>query len=231
VLGSQAENGAHLSADLARHQARRTTARTRVISTARIESWIPWPRATGCTVVKRMRGAAVVLANSAELSELSRDGAVDHLSGDPRVHGSTKISMPRRRRIRRAPDTACWPDRPPSGSGWRGHRIRSSIPAISPHSALASRVVASVSFVTGDSRMTMRTVTVRTSPVSSPATGAGERPSRAEYAAASRRADLSTSGCSRRRHGYTSDVIAGIEWVVANRARYIRVINLSLAIR
>ena len=43
-------------------------------------------------------------------------------------------------------------------------------------------------------------------------------------------AHLSTSACSTVKGvGFTSDVIAGIQWVVANRAKYsIRVMNLSL---
>ena len=106
-------------------------------------------------VVKRMRGFAVVLANSTELSDLSVDGAVGHLSGDPRVHGSTIIS-----------DVSTAADQTRAGNvlvagltgipGVNGQGIGIAIvdSGIAPHSALSQRVVANVSFITGDSQVT-----------------------------------------------------------------------------
>ena len=100
-LGLQGSNGgpqgsnrvrrAHLSADLTRHQARRTTARERVIVHGTDRELDRLASRHRLKVIKRMRGAAVVLANSAELNDLSGDAAVDHLSGDLPVRGSTAI--------------------------------------------------------------------------------------------------------------------------------------------
>ena len=180
-----------------------------------------------------MRGAAVVLANSAELSDLSRDGVVDHLSGDLRVHSSTVIS-----------DASTAADQTRAGNallvgllgipGVDGQGIGVAVvdSGIAPHSALAQprrreRELRHRRFP-GDR---CASVTARTSPGSSPATPRRPTASRRSMPAASRPARklvnvrvLGADGS-----GFTSDVIAGIEWVVANRALYnIRVINLSL---
>ena len=77
----------------------------------------------------------------------------------------------------------------------------------------------------------MASVTARTSPGSSPATRAPATGVAPEYAGGiapgARLVNVRVLGADGT--GYTSDVIDGIEWVVANRARYnIRVINLSL---
>jgi len=92
LKGSKSERRAHLSADLIRHQARQTGARTRVIVHGTSRDLDLLASRHRLFVVKRMRGAAVVLVNSAELSDLSRDGVVDTLSGDLPVNGSTGIS-------------------------------------------------------------------------------------------------------------------------------------------
>ena len=90
LRGSKKDRRAHLSADLTRHQARKTTARQRVIVHGTRRELDLLASRHRLFVVKRMRGAAVVLANSAELGDLSRD--VDQLSGDLRVQSSTVIS-------------------------------------------------------------------------------------------------------------------------------------------
>ena len=156
-LGLQgANNGhrAHLSADLTRHQARKTTARLRVIVHGTDRDLDLLASRHRLQVVKRMHGAAVVLANSAEVSDLSRDGVVDHLSGDLRVHGSTVVS-----------DASTAADQTRAGNtltlgllgipGVDGQGIGVAVvdSGIAPHSALGQRVVANVSFVTDDPQM------------------------------------------------------------------------------
>ncbi len=102
---------------------------------------------------------------------------------------------------------------------------------ITPHAALANRVVANVSFVTGD-------------PSTLDAYGHGTHVAGiiAGNAAAARNVTSLYDGgiapgvqlvnvrvLGADGSGYTSDVIAGIDWAVANRARYnIRIINLSI---
>jgi subtilisin family serine protease len=232
LWGSKRDKRAHLSADLARHQARQTTARTRVIVHGTSRDLDLLASRHRLYVVKRMRGAAVVLVNSAELSELSRDGVVDTLSGDLPVHSTTAIS-----------DTSTAADQTRAGSallpglsgipGVDGLDIGVAVldSGITPHLALGNRVVADVSFVTGDSQMTDaygHGTHVAGIIAGNPVPANGVAP---EYAGGiaprARLVNVRVLGADGT--GYTSDVIDGIEWVVANRARYnIRVINLSL---
>jgi serine protease AprX len=99
---------------------------------------------------------------------------------------------------------------------------------ISPHSALAGKVVASVSFVSGDAD-------------TRDGFGHGTHIAGIIAGAASSVTPLYRAGVAPGAHlvnvrvlgnegvGYTSDVIAGIQWVIANRSRYgVRVVNLSL---
>ncbi len=104
-------------------------------------------------VVKRMRGAAVVLANSAELNALSRDEAVGICPAICPCAASTVIS-----------DASTAADQTRAGNallvgllgipGVDGQGIGIAVvdSGIAPHSALANRVVANVSFVNGDPR-------------------------------------------------------------------------------
>ncbi|MEP6916083.1 MAG: hypothetical protein ABJC89_10575, partial [Acidobacteriota bacterium] len=74
IRGAKPDRRAHLSGDLARHLARRTTARERVIVHGTSRDLDLLASRYRLYVVKRMRGAAVVLANSAELNDLARKG-------------------------------------------------------------------------------------------------------------------------------------------------------------
>ena len=230
--GSNRARRAHLSADLTRHQARRTIARERVIVHGTDRDLNLLAARHRLRVVKRMRGAVVVLANSAELGDLSRDGVIDHLSGDLPVHSTTAIS-----------DASTAADQTRAGNallagllgiaGVDGSGIGIAVvdSGISPHSALAQRVVASVNFVTDDPQVgdayghgTHVAGIIAGSPT--PANGVAP-----EYAGgiAPRARLINVRVLSADGSGFTSDVIAGIDWVVANRALYnIRVINLSL---
>ena len=230
LQGSNRDHRAHLSADLTRHQARKTNARKRVIvhGAERDLDLLGWRHRL--QVVKRMRGAAVVLANSAELSDLASDAAVDHLSGDLPVRSSTLIS-----------DASTAADQTRAGNpllgllgipGVNGLGIGVAVvdSGIAPHSAL-TRVVANVSFVSGDSRVTDAYghgthVAGIIAGSATPANGVAP-----EYAGGiapnAHLVNVRVLGVDGT--GLTSDVIAGIEWVVANRAIYnIRVINLSV---
>jgi serine protease AprX len=233
LRGQPGERRAHLSADLTRHQARNTMARTRVIvhGTDRdLESLASRHR---LQVVKRMHGAAVVLVNSVELSDLSRDGSVGAtLSGDLPVRTSTAIS-----------DASTAADQTRAGNealvgllgipGVDGQGIGIAVidSGIAPHSALGNRVVANVSFVTGDPEMTDaygHGTHVAGIIAGSPVPAFGVAPAYAGgIAPRARLVNVRVLGADG--SGYTSDVIDGIDWVVANRTRYnIRIINLSL---
>jgi subtilisin family serine protease len=226
LQGSNRDRRAHLSADLTRHQARKTTERTRVIVHGTDRDLDLLASRHRLQVVKRMHGAAVVLANSAELRDLSSDAVVDHLSGDLPVHNSTVIS-----------DQSTAADQTRAGNtlgipGVDGQGIGVAVvdSGIAPHAALV-RVVANVSFVTGDSQVTDaygHGTHVAGIIAGSAAAADGVAP---EYAGgiAPKAQLVNVRVLGADGSGLTSDVIAGIEWVVANRARYnIRVINLSV---
>ena len=232
LRGSKGDRRAHLSDDLTRHQARKTSARTRVIVRGADRTLDLLASRHRLRIVKRMRGAAVVLANSAELNDLSRDGTVDRLSGDLPVNNSTVTS-----------DASTAADQTRAGNALlagslgipgvdgRGIGIAVVDSGIAPHSALARRVVANVSFVTGDPQITDTfghgthvAGIIAGNP--SPPNGVAR-----EYAGgiAPGAMLINVRVLGADGSGFTSDVIDGIQWVVANRARYnIRVINLSL---
>jgi subtilisin family serine protease len=232
LLGANNDRRAHLSADLTSHQARKTTERKRVIVHGTARELDLLASRHRLQVVKRMHGSAVVLANSAELTELSRDGTVDHLSGDLPVHSSTVVS-----------DASTAADQTRAGKalllgllgipGVDGQGIGVAVvdSGLAPHSALAQRVVANVSFVTGDPQTTDafgHGTHVAGIIAGNPAPANGLTP---EYAGgiAPRAKLVNVRVLGADGTGFTSDVIAGIDWVVANRQLYnIRVINLSL---
>ena len=231
LQGSNRDRRAHLSADLTRHQARKTTERTRVIVHGTDRDLDLLASRHRLHLVKRMHGAAVVLANSAELSDLSRDAAVDHLSGDLPVKNSTVIS-----------DASTAADQTRAGNGLVGSLAIPGVngqgigvavvdSGIAPHSALANRVVANVSFVTGDPQMNDafgHGTHVAGIIAGNPARANGvARDYGGGIAPGANLINVRVLGADG--SGFTSDVINGIQWVVANRARYnIRVINLSL---
>ncbi len=229
LRGAKKDRRAHLSADLTRHQARKTTTRQRVIVHGTRRELDLLASRHRLYVVKRMRGAAVVLVNSAELGDLSRD--VDQLSGDLRVQSSTVIS-----------DASTAADQTRAGNalllgllgipGVDGQGIGIAVvdSGIAPHLALGGRVVANVSFVSSDPQMTdaYGHGTHVAGIIAGSRQANGVPP---EYAGGiaprARLVNVRVLGADGT--GFTSDVIDGIEWVVANRALYnIRVINLSL---
>jgi serine protease AprX len=234
--GSDAQNvehKAHLSADLVAHQSRHTSDRARVIvhgSDAEIDA-IALRHHFG--VVQRFAGGAVFGVTSDELGALAADAAIDHLSGDLPVRNAMAISNASTGADQTKAGQAglllgLLGVSPVNGQGVGVAVVDSGIAA---HDALARRVVASVSFVTGDL---------------STADGYGHGTHVAGIiAGAAGPAALVTAAytggiapgvslvnvrvLNNEGVGYTSDVINGIEWVIANQAKYnIRVINLSL---
>jgi serine protease AprX len=186
----------------------------------------------GLGIVRWVDGGAVFRANSEELARLAADTVVDHLSGDPIVRTSMAVS-----------NKSTGAEKTRAGSGGilglgglagvtgRGVGVAVVDSGIAPHTALSNKVVASVSFVTGD-RSTLDAYGHGTHVAG---IIAGNR------AAATSVTSLYDGGIAPGVQlvnvrvlgadgtGFTSDVIAGIDWAIANRARYnIRVMNLSL---
>ncbi len=187
----------------------------------------------GVSLVKRLADGAVLSADSRQLAALAADQAVGHLSGDALVVPSMAVSN------RAVGADQTWGGSPGvvlglgaiPGVNGAGVGVAVVDSGISPHTALAGRVVANVSFVSGD-------------PQVADAYGHGTHVAGIIAGAAGPAAAVTSGyagGIAPGVHlvnvrvigaagvGYTSDVIAGIDWVIANRARYnIRVINLSL---
>jgi serine protease AprX len=232
VAGRTPAHRAHLSDDLLAHELRHSNVHTRVIvhgARAEISALATRHR---LDVVRWLSDGAVLRANSGEISELAADANVDHLSGDALVAPSMSVS-----------NASTAADQTRAGSagllglgaipGVTGQGVVVAVvdSGIAEHRALAKRVIASVSFVTGD-------------PSTDDAYGHGTHVAGIIAGSAGPAASvtslynggiapgvqlvnvrvLGANGV-----GYTSDVIAGLDWVVANRNRYnIRVINLSL---
>jgi hypothetical protein len=92
VRGSTAPHQVLLSADLLNHQARQTTARTRVIVHGSDAEIAALANRYNLQILKWLDGSAVLLANSAELKALSSEPSLDHLSGDVQVQSGMSVS-------------------------------------------------------------------------------------------------------------------------------------------
>jgi serine protease AprX len=234
LRGSGQEHKALLSADLLAHQARGTSSRTRVIVHGTREAIDALAGRHHVEIVRRLNDGAVLAADSHDLASLASDFSVDHLSGDLPVRTSMSVSV-----------QASGADQVWAGSS-AGLLGLGNVPGVNgqgvvvavvdsgidvTHPALAKKVVAAVSFVSGD-------------PSTGDAYGHGTHVAgiiAGVGAPASRVTSLYAGGIAPGAQlvnvrvlgddgsGLTSDVIAGIDWVVQNRAKYnIRVMNLSL---
>jgi subtilisin family serine protease len=225
-----AEHRAHLSSDLLRHEARGSSARVNVIVPGSADTIERLARQHHVTVVKWLSEGAVLSANSDELHELASDTGIDNLSGDPKVRVGMTVSnktMLTDQTRAGAPGRLLGLGAIPGVTG-AGIGVAVVDSGISPHAALKNRIVANVSFVTGD-------------PSTADAFGHGTHVAGIIAGTATAATSLYSSGVAPGAQlinvrvlgadgsGYTSDVIAGIDWAVANRSRYnIRIINLSL---
>jgi serine protease AprX len=232
LRGAAAPHHAHLSTDLLRHKDRRTTARTRVIVHGDQIAIDSIAARYHLEVLRRMAHAAVLAANSAEIDQLAADDAIDHLSSDPPVANWMSVSTitTGADQVRAGAPGLLGIGKIAAVTG-QGIGVAVLDSGISPHSALYNKVVANVSFVSGD-------------PIVSDVYGHGTHIAgiiAGNGAAAASVTPLYTGGIAPGANlinvrvlgadgtGQTSDVIAGMEWAIANRARYnIRVINLSL---
>ncbi|HEX7139697.1 MAG TPA: S8 family peptidase, partial [Vicinamibacterales bacterium] len=232
--GSAREHRALLSADLLAHVARGTSAKTRVIVHGSPETIDGVARRYGLQIVRRLSDGAVLAANSRDLSNLASDFGVDHLSGDLPVHTAMAVS------VQATGADQVWAGTPGgllglgnvpgvTGQGVVVAVVDSGIDAT--HPALAKKVIGAVSLVSGD-------------PSTNDAFGHGTHVAgiiAGSGAPAARVTPLYLGGVAPGAQlvnvrvlgadgsGLTSDVIAGIDWVVQNRAKYnIRAMNLSL---
>jgi serine protease AprX len=231
LSGPHAAHRARLSADLTVHLARATTARTRVIVSGTDQDVDAIASRHHLLVAHRLAGGGVLLANSTELADLAADSAVEHLSGDVPVRNWLAVSNQA---------TAADQVRAGYAGGLFGLGAISQVNGKNigvavldsginvQHTALANKVVASVSFVTGDSSTddtfghgthVAGIIAGQPTSVTSLYTGG--------IAPGANLINVRVLGDDG--SGYVSDVVNGIEWVLNHRATYnIRVINLSL---
>ena len=222
---------AKVSSDLLSFEAKRTTARTRVIvrgSRSEIEALAA---RHGIGIAQWLGDSAVVLANSAQISALAAER--DVLSGDapvgPFMDVSTSSTAADQVRTGQAGLLLGLGAIP--GVTGAGVTVAIVDSGISAHPALYGKVVASVSKVSGD-------------PSTADAHGHGTHiagiiagnASASRYVTSLYRGGIAPDVklvnvrvLGANGTGWTSDVIAGIEWVIDNRVQYnIRAINLSL---
>jgi len=232
LRGAQPEHHAHLSDDLQRHVARQAKDRARVVIHGDASTIDALAARYHVQVLRRLEHGAVLAANAAEIAGLAADAGVDHLSGDVPVRTWMSVS-----------NVSTAADQTRAGvsgllgigaiAGVTGQGVGVAVvdSGISTHAALSKKVVANVSFVTGD-------------PSVADVYGHGTHIAgiiAGQASAATYVTKLYTGGIAPGANlinvrvlgadgtGLTSDVIAGIEWVIANKAKYnIRVINLSL---
>lgn len=188
----------------------------------------------GLGVLRRqMQGAVAMDVSDEQLAALARNPAIEHISGDLRVFGDMAITN----KVTGA--SSVW-----QGSsgllgiggtpGYTGSGIGVAVldSGIGPHKALGMRVVARANFVADEPGVTGDPYGHGTH-VAGIAGGDGSAAKSVTSAYSGGSAptinlvDVRVLG--RDGSGLTSDVIAGLDWVVKNRKKYnIRVANLSL---
>jgi serine protease AprX len=224
---------AKLSNDLLSFEGRRTLAPTRVIvrgSKAHIEAMAS---RHGVAIVRWMNDSAVLAANSRQVSDLAADSANELLSGDAPVTTFMDVS-----------NAATAADQVRAGYGGlllglgaipgvNGSGVTVAVvdTGISDHPALSGKVIANVSKVTGDPSTADKhghgTHIAGIIAGNSSASYGITSDYRGGIAPGVKLVNVRVLGADGT--GWTSDVIAGIEWVIQNRDKYkIRAINLSL---
>jgi serine protease AprX len=224
---------AHLSADLeARLLLHRTPSSNRVIVRGTRAAIDVLAARHDIRVVRWLGTGAVVTADNSALESLAGDPDVDTLSGDVPVRPFMSVSNASTQANKvRAGTWGLLGLGAIAGVNGSGITVAVVDSGISPHAALSKKVIANVSFVTGDPS-TVDTfghgthiagiIAGQGGPASyvTPLYNGGIAPG-AQLVNVRVLGDEGT--------GYTSDVIAGIDWVIANASTYkIRVINLSL---
>jgi serine protease AprX len=232
-LHGAGQHRAQLSLDLLKHESRHASTSARVIvhgSRAEIEALAARHH---LSVARFLDDSAVLLANGAEITELASDAANDVLSGDVPVSPFMSVSNGSTAADQTRAGFPGWLLGLGAIPGVNGQGITIAVidSGIAWHPALSQKVIANVSLVSGD-------------PQVADAFGHGTHIAgiiAGKASAAAGVTNLYTGGIApgarlvnvrvlgKGGTGWTSDVIAGIEWAINNRARYnIRIINLSL---
>jgi serine protease AprX len=187
----------------------------------------------GLRVLRELEDEAVVEATGAQIEALAADPSVEHLSGDVPVRSMMAVSNKSTAADQTRAGTSGLLGLLGGIPGVNGKGIGIALvdSGVSSHKALGSRVVAKVSFVTGDSNTAdeFGHGTHIAGIITGDASAANYVTKGYAGGVAPGAHLVSVRVLREDGTGLTSDVIAGINWVIANRARYnIRVINLSL---
>jgi serine protease AprX len=185
----------------------------------------------GAVVERVLDQFVVVSATPLQIVALRLEPAVKLIAGDLRVQPMMVVS-----------DQAMGADQTRAGGsglfgvgypGVTGRGVAVAIvdSGIAPHAALANKVVAAVSFVPGDPGTNDEFG--HGTHIAGIVAGSGAPAARVTRAYAGGVAPganlVNVRVLDEMGGGYTSSVIAGLDWVIANRARYgIRIVNLSL---
>ena len=224
---------APLSLDLQIHRKARPRQATRVIVHGDPDVVRAAASRHGVRVLRTLDHEAVIEADGAQLDALSAEPGIEHLSGDVPVQSMMAVSNKSTAadQVRAGTSGLLGLLGGIAGVNGKGIGIALVDSGVSAHKALGTRVVAKVNFVTGE-------------------TNAADEFGHGTHIAGIITGDASAAtyvtksyagGVAPGAHvvsvrvlrddgtGLTSDVIAGINWVIANKAKYnIRVINLSL---
>jgi serine protease AprX len=184
-------------------------------------------------VLRVLDNEAVVEADGAQLEALASSPGIEHLSGDVPVQSTMAVSNKSiaADQVRAGTSGLLGLLGGISGVNGKGIGIAVIDSGVSSHKALGTRVVARVSFVTGDTNTAddfghgthiagIITGDASAATYVTKSYAGGVAPGAHLVSVRVLRDDGT---------GLTSDVIAGINWAIANKSRYnIRVINLSL---
>lgn len=183
-------------------------------------------------VLRRLDQFVVLLANAQGIRRLREEPGILGISGDLPVSAAMSVA-----------DRALAADQTRAGSQWllglqeyhgvtgRGVGVAIVDSGIATHPALANKVVAAVSFVPGDPTTLDRFGhgTHIAGIVAGQGQAAAAVTDRYQGGIAPGAHLISVKVLGREGSGRTSDVIAGLDWVIAHKANYgIRIVNLSL---
>jgi serine protease AprX len=229
----RAAHRAHLSFDLISHEGRHSSERARVILHGTAGDAASIAERHHLQILKHLSDGVVVLANSDEVTELAGDGDAGALSGDLRVRTWMTVSS-----------ASTGADQTRAGQpggllgigaipGVNGQGVGVAVidSGVSPHPAIANRIVANVSLVTGDPSYldAFGHGTHVAGIIAGSGAAAGGVTSLYNGGIAPGASIINVRVLGADGTGLTSDVIAGIDWTIEHASQYhIRIINLSL---
>jgi serine protease AprX len=225
---------APLSSDLVRHLARQTGAAARVIVQGNPDELAELAARHGLRVHRALDHGLVVSATPAQLALLEREGAVDALTGDLPVATTMSVSNKTVAADQTWAGTSGLLGLIGAYGGVTGRGVGVAVidsGIATSHKALYQKVVASISFVSGDTSTndTFGHGTHIAGIIAGKSSAASGITTKYGGGVAPGAHLVNVRVLGRDGTGYTSSVIAGIDWVIANKTRYaIRVINLSL---